>query len=252
MPATSQLDRLRPLFERGARRGTGGLEYAPTPLGEEIPWDLQGRAALLARRASRVLDLAAGDGGLLAAALAESEASAVGVDRRRRHLDEARRRLGPRVALARGVPEAVPFRRGSFDLVLLRLRRYQPEELVDLVRPGGAILMEQVHGRNWHELRRFFPRMPPPGDLFEHAKRVFRRAGFELIDARTHERPVAFAGLEPLVYTLGAAPWIVPHLSLEKDLDALLELEAELTDERGIALTRSRYILEVRKPPPLE
>ena len=111
--------------------------------------------------------------------------------------------------------------------------------------------MEQIHARNWHELRTYFPRIGEREDDFEGSKKVFRRYGFEFIDVRSHDRPIAFDGLEHLVYVLASSPWIVPDFSLDTDGDALLELQDALGDERGILLTRSRYVLEVRSPPPI-
>jgi len=246
----SSVEDLRPFVEL-ARSGRP-LAHAPRILGESLPWDYPARARLLAARAERILDLTTGTGELLAQVLEESCALAVGADRRRRHFDVARDRLRDRVSFVRASPEATPFRPESFDLVLLRHRPFDVRDLAALVAPGGAVLAEQIHARNWRELREYFPRMPRLEDYFEVSKTVFRRAGFELIDVRTHDRPLAFDGIGHLVYTLASAPWIVPDFDLDRDAEALARLEADLEDERGIVLTRSRYVLELRRPPPLD
>ncbi len=89
-------------------------------------------------------------------------------------------------------------------------------------------------------------------DDLEENKKVFRRAGFDLIDVRAHDRPVVFAGLEHLVHMLAVAPWVVPDFVIAEDAEALFALETDLEDERGIVITRSRYVLEVRRAPLLE
>jgi len=235
----------------GAAREGGVAARPPTALGDAWPWDYATRAAVLARHADRILDLTTGTGELLAGVLETEDvtAFAVAADRRKRHLAEVRESLGRRAQLMRASPEEIPFRGGAFDLVLLRHRPYDPRQLTELVAPGGAILTEQVHTRNWHELRVFFPRMEERIDDFELSKKVFRQSRFELIDLRTHDRPIIFDDLKHLTYVLASSPWIVPDFSLEQDADALFRLADELSDGRGIVLTRSRCILEVRRRP---
>ncbi|MDX1578208.1 MAG: class I SAM-dependent methyltransferase, partial [Gemmatimonadota bacterium] len=248
--ATVAIERLRPFVER-ARTGHP-LAHAPRPLGDAFPWDFDGRARTLARLAKTILDVGTGPGSRLAAVLEESEAFVVATDRRSRHMEEARANLGDRASLVRADARDLPFAPASFDLILIRRQPFEAEPFIEAVKPGGAILAEQVHARNWHELRAVFPRMTKPEDRYEKTKRAFRRAGFEFIDVRALDRPVAFAGLGELAYTIAASPWIVPDFSLEEDIEALLELEAKHGDERGILLTRSRYLIEVRRPLPIE
>lgn len=248
------IDNLERVVERARAAPEGGRP--PTALGDPLPWDFEGRARVLALRADTVLDLTAGAGELLEGVIGESDPETrplvLAADRRARHLEEAHARLGDRALLLRASPQAIPFRPGAVDLALLRHRPFNARQLAALVRPGGAILTEQVHASNWRELREYFPRAAAPPDDLEENKKVLRRAGFDLIDVRAHDRPLAFDDLDHLVHTLALAPWIVPDFSIAEDVEALLALEADLEDERGIVITRSRYVLEVRRAPPLE
>lgn len=94
--------------------------------------------------AARVLDLACGDGALLAR-LARPGREIMGLDRSEHELAAARARLGPEVALHHGVAQALPFPDGSFDAVTCHMAfmlMAQAEAVVAEIRrvlaPGGV------------------------------------------------------------------------------------------------------------------
>lgn len=252
--STANLAHLARIAE--SAKGDPPEAHQPIALGSPVPWDYEGRAAVLANRAARLLDLTTGDGALLERVLdavpGAGPSVTVAADRRARHLAEARERLGDRADLLRASPEMVPFSDGRFDLILLRHRPFDPKRIAEAIPPGGALLTEQMHVNNWQELRRHFPRAAAPPDDLERMKKVFRRSGFELIDVRIHHRPLVFEDLEHVVRMLAAAQWVVPDFSVEADLEALMALEEDLLDERGIVFTRSRFVLEVQRPLPLD
>ncbi|HVK71170.1 MAG TPA: class I SAM-dependent methyltransferase [Polyangium sp.] len=106
-----------------------------------------------ARPGDRVLDLACGDGMLLARLRARGIQDAVGIDMSDGELSAARVRLGPEANLVKGRAQALPFEAGSFDLVTchlaLMLMRPVEEVLAEVrrvLRPGG-ILAAVVGGR---------------------------------------------------------------------------------------------------------
>lgn len=237
-------------------RGDSPADHRPTALGTSVPWDFEARAQVLGVHASCVLDLTTGTGEILRRILdgidTDTPPMAVAADRRARHLTDASAHLGDRVTFLRASPQDIPFADGVFDLILLRHRPFDPWQIAAAIPPGGALLAEQIHVSNWHELRRHFPRAVAPPDDLERMKKQFRRAGFELIDVRIHHRPLVFNDLAHLVRALTAAPWVVPDFDVEADIDALLALDEDLHDERGIVMSRSRYILEVHRPRPLD
>ena len=83
--------------------------------------------------------------------------------------------------------------------------------------------------------------------LLYYNKTMFKAAGLE-VDARQHRRKVAYKGLGEFVYLLALTPWQLPDLDLERDLDALLRLEAGLTTADGLVVTESRDLIIARKP----
>ncbi len=246
---TASIEELRQVVERA--RAAVTLVRPPTALGEPWPWNYADRARVLARHADAILDLTTGTGEVLAGVLDTEDVDAftVAADRRARHLSDVRENVGDRAHLLRATPEHIPFHDNAFELILLRHRPYDPRQLTGLVAPGGAILTEQIHAKNWHELRTYFPRIEERIDDFELSKKVFRQERFEFIDLRTHDRPLVFEDLAHLTYVLASSRSIVPDFSLEQDADALFQLAEELSDGRGIVLTRSRYLIEVRRRP---
>ncbi len=51
------------------------------------------------------------------------------------------------------------------------------------------------------------------------------------------------------MFTVVMPQWRDHEFALERDLDALLALERDLSDENGIVLTESRFVIEAVKAP---
>jgi demethylmenaquinone methyltransferase/2-methoxy-6-polyprenyl-1,4-benzoquinol methylase len=118
-------------------------------LGQDPRWRRALVQAVAPAAGERVLDVATGTG-LVAAELARSGCSVVGVDQSPEMLAAARRRFaraaGERVELIEGEAEELPFASASFDaLTFTYLLRYVDDpaatmrELARVVRPGGRV-----------------------------------------------------------------------------------------------------------------
>lgn len=140
-----------------------------------------------------------------------------------------------------------PFCDGSFDLVLCRHDAIDMREIARILRPHGVLLTQQVY-RTWPEITEYLPRRTDFGDHFTDYQAAARESGLDVIDARSEVPRIAFDDLGDLVYLLCIAPWTVPEFDpLDRNLDALLALEADLRTNDGIMLTDGRYILEATK-----
>jgi SAM-dependent methyltransferase len=243
---------LRPYAERARRLQGWELEVTPVPLGPPLPWDYATRARELLAGAQAVLDLGTGGGERFAEILGSSAAPArraVATEAWEVNAPVAAARLAP--AGARVVQASslrLPFADESFDLVLSRHEELAPAEVARLLRPGGSVLTQQCHPDDWSELRRFFPRMADFGPHDRLYREGLQAAGLTLIQAREHAQAVAYQSLGDIVYLLTAAPWMIPDFDVERDLEALLAVEAELGGPPGIVLTEGRYLLEARRP----
>jgi SAM-dependent methyltransferase len=242
--------RLKPYIERA--RGFSGwdLSAAPaTPLAAGPPWDYAARARELARSAAMLLDIGTGGGEVLSGVIAGLPLRAVASEEWHINASVASARLAPQgVGVVRCASERLPFATASFDLVLNRHEVLDPTEIARVLRPGGVALTQQVGRDNWRELQRHFGRKTDFGDLFGAYRRGFARAGLTIFTAAEHQRPVAYASLGDVVYLLALMPWLVPDFALERDLDALLALEADCTTTVGLVLSENRFIIEAHKP----
>jgi SAM-dependent methyltransferase len=159
----------------------------------------------------------------------------------------ARRLAAVGAAVVRANTGSLPFADAAFDLVLSRHEAIAPSEVARVLAPGGTVLTQQVWSHR-NELSRFFPRRTDYGDHFSAYQVGFRAAGLQVIDAREHETPVAYANLGEYVYLLLVAPFDLPDFDpLGADLPALLAMEAALTTPNGFVLTEGSYIIEARK-----
>lgn len=103
------------------------------------------RNAVRAAPDGPVLDIACGDGWLLAMLAADGRATA-GIDLSTGELRAARTRCGPEVALVRGRAQALPFADGAFGAVVSHMSlmlMQEPEavarEIRRVLRPGGRL-----------------------------------------------------------------------------------------------------------------
>jgi len=173
----------------------------------------------------------------------------VATEERVRNAPVAHRLLAPLgIDVVRAQSLSLPFRDGTFDLVLNRHEELDPAEVARVLAPGGTVLTQQVGPYNWPELDEFFPRRHDFGDLFARYRDGFETAGLAVVAAWQHRERVAFGSLGDIVYMLLVAPWDIPGFDPEADIEALLAFEDACGTPDGIVLTESRFLIEARKP----
>lgn len=245
--------RLQDAFHR-ARTFSGWTfsDMKVTTLGADLPWNYDALGREAAVGASRVLDLDTGGGERIQEITRGLPARVVATEQWGLNAPVAGRRLRPLdIAVVRSAPGTdtpLPFRAKTFDLVLNRHGAIAESEIARVLVPGGTFLTQQVDPADWPELVAYFPRIADHGyNHYEQRAAAFQRLGFA-VTARRHDYTVAYGGLEDLVYNLAVASWTIPGFSFERDLDALLELEAAHTTPVGLVLTRALYLLTAVKP----
>lgn len=237
-------------FRDRARAFSGWeIEVQSVPLDPAPPWDYGTLVQVYGSRATRALDMGTGGGERLARWRDSLPDALTATEEWHVNAPLAHGRLAPLgVGVVRCRSLVLPFADGAVDLVLNRHEELDPAEVVRVLRPGGAVLTQQVGGEYWQELRPFFPRMTDYGDLFEDYRSGLTSAGMEIIQARRHLRRFAYADLGEIVYLLSIMPWVVPDFDLESDLDALLAAERALRTADGIVLTEPNFLLVARRP----
>jgi hypothetical protein len=143
-------------------------------------------------------------------------------------------------------------------LVADRHEELEPAEIARVLRPGGAVVTQQIGPENWCELQRYFggatagnrgeSRLTHFGDIRGQYTLGFESAGLRVGRSEQHDYKVAYASLSDFVFMLLITPWTIPDLDVGCDLDLLLALEDDYSTEDGLVLTWSRFLIIAEKP----
>lgn len=144
----------------------------------------------------------------------------------------------------------IPFADNSFDILINRHGRFDPEEVGRILKPQGLFITQQVGGKNDRDLvRMVLPNVPLPFPELELSiqKKKFEKTGFEIIRADETFRPIRFYDIGAFVWFAHIIEWEFPGFSVEKCLDKLLEMQ-EILDKNGMVEgTIHRYLIAARK-----
>ncbi|MCH8950306.1 MAG: SAM-dependent methyltransferase [Chloroflexi bacterium] len=247
---SAALERLRPAVERA--RKFGGWVFSDLNirhLDPEPPWDYLRIVRERARDRRSALDMGTGPGERLAVLRDSLPQRLVATEEWVVNAPVAYERLTP---LGIGVVHCrslqLAFRDEAFDLVLNRHEELDPAEVTRVLQAGGVLITQQVGRDNWRELRRRFPRATDWGDVRGAYTRGFIAAGLAVTADQQHEYRVAFPSLSELVFMLTVAPWTIPEFDLDRDVEALLEIESDCQTDDGLVLTESRFLIVAEKP----
>jgi SAM-dependent methyltransferase len=215
------------------------------------PWDYEAIVRDHASRATSMIDLGTGGGEFYATVIESFAGRAVATEEWHVNAPIAHRRLAPvRGHVVRASADhALPFITASFDLVIDRHEAMNPSEVARIVRPGGAVITQQVAKPNWQEVHRYFGRS---GDFPDHQTlypQELRDAGFDVEPLRHRQWRVAYPTIGQLVFMLLIAPWEVPGFDPIAEIDDIIAMEDGLRTDDGIVVTFARYLIIARKPP---
>ncbi len=140
---------------------------------------------------------------------------------------------------------AMPFTSDSFDLVMTRHESYDVTEVARVLRPGGTLITQQVHGRDAEELRTWFGgEAQYPDCTLEHDTAAAVAASLVVEEQQDWTGQMEFADATALVEYMGLVPWDVPGFTVEAHLAKLAELDAA----SPILISQRRYWFRARHP----
>ena len=248
MNREKELARLKPWSDK-AQLFTGWdlTNVEPRLIDPGPPWWYEDLVREYGEGKKIALDMGTGGGELLSELRQKLPPKTVATEEWNVNAPIAKRRLGPLgVDLVRCRSKGLPFADSAFDLVVNRHEELEPGEVARIISRGGHVVTQQV-GDNWKEMRQFLPRAPDFSSLYRDYVQGFESAGLRVLRNAQYYYKVAYPGLGELVYLLTIAPWEVPGFSLDRDLDALLELESQHLTAKGLVLTESRFLIIAEK-----
>lgn len=254
MTADEKRELIRDAFRRAESfSGWGSFGISVRSLGPPLPWDYDALARQAVSAATSVLDLETGGGERLLAItqgigpkrITATEAWHVNAPIAQRRLSAVGAAV---VRCGSGEQGTLPFRPASFDLVLNRHGAVAPPEIDRVLRSGGRFLTQQIDPGDWPELPRHFPRTTI-WSANDHRRRAaeFERLGYR-VESQRHDYTVAYGTIADLTFNLAVTPWTIPGFSFERDLDALLLLDAEQSTEDGLVMTRALNLISAVRP----
>lgn len=139
--------------------------------------------------------------------------------------------------------DRMPFADATVDLVMCRHESLDAMEAARVLRAGGLLLTQQVHGLEVPELRAWFGGEPQhPNVTTERFVTDCEAAGLRVRTVADWSGTMRFTDAEALVTYLGLVPWDVPDFDVDEHAERLLEL-----DKGPIEVTQRRFRVHAEK-----
>jgi SAM-dependent methyltransferase len=213
-------------------------------IGFDPTWSYPELARPLLRRAGSLLDLDTGGGEMLAE-LAPLPSTTVAVESWAANVPVARERLAP---FGVSVVTELPGGEHEFDVVLSRHGRLPIEDIARLLRPGGALLSQQVGSDDLAGLNAALGAPPPYAQPWnaDVAVAAIEAAGLEVTDVREERPAVTFRDVGAIVFQLRAVPWQIRDFTAERYDRELRRLDAVIRTDGEFSVTAHRFVVQAR------
>ncbi|TVT54782.1 class I SAM-dependent methyltransferase [Amycolatopsis rhizosphaerae] len=212
-----------------------------------------GYARLMAERmasATAALDVQTGGGEVLAT-LSRPPALLAATESWPPNLAIARENLRPLGAFLVGAADdTLPFRSGTFDLVVSRHPVIAAwDEIARVLAPGGTYLSQQVGAGSVRELTDFLMGPQPVSQARGAAVAVAaaRAAGLTVTGLRQEALRMEFHDIAAVVHFLRKVIWIVPGFEVETYRDRLAGLHDRIRKEESFVAHSQRFLIEARR-----
>jgi SAM-dependent methyltransferase len=220
---------------------------------EAPPWDFRRSVELELPRVKSLLDLGTGGGEFLSsveplprqtyvtegyppnATIARDRLRPLGIDVVQTYAEDN---------TVRPQSGALPFRTGTFDMVIDRHESFVAREVRRVLKRGGIFLTQQVGSPNLPELNEFLgaPKAEAVWDL-RVAKRQVEEAGLRVTASREARLESRFRDIGAVVFLLLAVPWQVEGFSVNDYLDKLRELHGLMVRTGSFRVTARRFYI---------
>jgi hypothetical protein len=233
---------------------------------EQLPWQYADEVAARSRVAVSMLDQGTGGGELLAT-IEPRPARTVTTESWPPNVPVAAGRLlplGVPVVQCDGAPDnmselaaspdegrpgRLPFRDGSFDLVINRHESFRGDEVFRVLSPGGAFVTQQVDYHSDDDLFRLLGLEPPsvPDSWLPLAVSQLSAAGLSIAHTATARANMFFDDIGAVVYYLKIVSWAIPGYRLGAFLPRL-RAAWEARDAWPWPSAQRRFLVVATKP----
>ncbi|WP_306204268.1 methyltransferase domain-containing protein [Actinoplanes sp. RD1] len=249
------MDRFEELLDEAAAVPVEGWDFswfAGRATEERPEWGYARLMGAAMAKATAALDLQTGGGEVLAGVpvpppvLVATESWRPNVPIAARNL----RAAGGVVVEAAAGP-CLPFRAGSFDLVVSRHPEHTPwDEVARVLRPGGTFLSQQIGAGTNRELSEAVlgPLPPPDRNSPGQLRAAAEAAGLRVLQARPARLRVEFFDVAAVAYFLRKVVWTVPGFSIERHRPQLRAIHERIQAEGSFVSHSTRVLIEAVKP----
>jgi SAM-dependent methyltransferase len=249
-------DRFERLIAEAQSRKFSGWDFSwlkDRLIEESPPWDYKQEVAKELPGVRSLLDLGTGGGELLSSLGPLPEQTYV-TEGYPPNATIARDRLKPLgISVVRAEAEdntakpqsgALPFRTGTFDMVIDRHESFVAREVCRVLKRGGVFLTQQVGSANFPELNEFLgaPKTEAVWDL-QVAQQQIGEAGLNVTAGREARLESRFTDVGAVVFLLLAVPWQLEGFSVNAYLGKLRELHRVIVRTGSFRVTRTRFYL---------
>lgn len=224
---------------------------------EKTPWDYRDRVASRLPAVDSLLDLGTGGGEFLSS-MAPLPECTIATEGYPPNVGVARDRLRPLGAeVVQTFSEdndqtpqlgSLPFRDESIDLVIDRHESFVASEVFRILKPSGAFVTQQVGSTDMYQINELLGAdVAPDRWSLEAAVGQLESAGFRVTEKHKAELISRFKDIGALVMYLRAAPWQIPHFSVERFRDELEKTDRLIRSRGGLNVTATRFVVEATK-----
>ena len=266
MQPTSSDERFELLLAEGialdveAYWGAGFLQRRYQPGATSWSWSELARGDI--GKANRMLDMGTGDGGVLRS-LAPLPAFTVAYEEWLATLPAAStklRSLGVHLVVCQGSDDnlsgvrtrpRLPFRDGTFDVVLNRHEAFDASDVRRLLTPGGVFTTQQVGHREADSVRELLglpPLVSPVRWDLSEAVRQVESAGLSVTGFGEETPPTRFTDIAALIGYVRTTPWSFPDWDVESMRSRLREVHGRCERAGPVNALTHRFWLTCHSP----
>ena len=144
----------------------------------------------------------------------------------------------------------IPFDDASFDLIINRHGAFDAHELYRLLKNNGIFITEQVGGENDRDLVEMVlpgTKIPFPHLNLKEQRKVFEKAGFEILKAEEAFRPITFYDVGAFIWFARIIEWEFPDFSVDRCFEKLLKMHKVIEANGKITGTIHRFLIVAKK-----